>query len=237
MAIGLRYLDIVVRNSTIFLDKSQLHLISSPSVNWTSQGEQISKKWEGGIQWVFGEEKQGMGAELTKSENLWRIFHIPMEQGILPTKLPPNGCAKLYKPQARCVKESHRRPWGIKTAKPGPEILLPEIVHPWEIGQIPAKLQKIESAFAEVWGWWSEILQVKVLVFNTQCILAFIVVMVMRRRRRGMVACKALPSSVLFRCIWVASNEVGGRSPHQNPSPLTPSHHFSATLCCLPRSF
>ena len=37
------------------------------------------------MQSVFGEEKQGMAAELTKIENLGRILHISMEQGILPT--------------------------------------------------------------------------------------------------------------------------------------------------------
>lgn len=31
------------------------------------------------------EEKQGMAAEVAKSENPGKIFHVPMEQGILPT--------------------------------------------------------------------------------------------------------------------------------------------------------
>lgn len=50
-------------------------------------------------------------------------------------------------------------------------------------------------------------------------IIVVMVMMTVTRKRRGtgMVACKAFPSSVLFHCIWVASNEVGGRSPHQNP--------------------
>ena len=46
-------------------------------------------------------------------------------------------------------------------------------------------------------------------------------VMTMKRRKRerraARVPWEALPSSVLFLCIWVASYETDGRSPHQNP--------------------
>ena len=46
-------------------------------------------------------------------------------------------------------------------------------------------------------------------------------VMIVKRRRRKRKAARvpweALPSTVLFLCTWVASYEVDGRSPHQNP--------------------